>query len=108
MLTREQIVAAKKLKTEEVDVPEWGGKVLVRELTADKAMELGRQVKQDDRQAMIRWVIAGAVSSDTLEPLFQDTDEDRLLLGGMSAAAILRIGNKAIELSGLADDAEKN
>lgn len=34
-LTRAAIIAAPDLKTERVDVPEWGGEVILQELTAD-------------------------------------------------------------------------
>jgi len=91
------------LKTVVVDVPEWGGEVIVRELTADHAMALGRKVRLDDKQAMILWVIAASVDENN-EPLFHDTEEDRALVGGFSAAAVLRVGNAAIKLSGLAPE----
>lgn len=40
LLTRDAILAASDLKREEVQVPEWGGSVFVRELTADERDEL--------------------------------------------------------------------
>ena len=45
MLTIEQILAAKEARTAEVPVPEWGGTVCVRRLTALEAIELYAQLK---------------------------------------------------------------
>ncbi len=38
LLTRDAILAARDLKREEVDVPEWGGSILVREMSALEQM----------------------------------------------------------------------
>jgi hypothetical protein len=43
-LSREAILAAPDLAREEVDCPEWGGKVLVRELTAQERLDLGLEL----------------------------------------------------------------
>lgn len=102
MLNREEILKAKDLKTAVVAIPEWNGEVTVRELTANRAMALSQRVKEDDKQSMILWVTASVIGEDG-NTLFNDTDEDRAILGQMSAAAIIRIGKKAIELSGLGD-----
>lgn len=101
ILNRAAILANKTLKTQTVEVPEWNGEVIIRELTAAKAMELGANVKKDDRDAMVSWVVASTVD-DAGNLLF--TDEDKALLGEMSAAAILRIGNAAVKLSGFGDE----
>ena len=40
-LSREVVLAAQDLKTEDVEVPEWGGTLLVRELTVSEFEHLG-------------------------------------------------------------------
>ena len=41
LLTRDEILRIQGMRTEEVDVPEWGGQVLVRELPAAVVSRIG-------------------------------------------------------------------
>jgi len=105
-LTRDAILAAASLKTEEVDVAEWGGVVLVRELRgrerdeweASLAVQRGRQMVPDVANMRAK-LVARTVVGEDLEPLF--TQQDVAALGELSAAALDRVFDAASRLSGL-------
>jgi hypothetical protein len=109
-LTRDAILAAASLKTEKVDVPEWGGTVLVRELRgrerdeweASLAVQRGSKMVPDVANMRAKLVARSVVGED-LEPLF--TQQDVAALGELSAAALERVFNVASRLSGLDTDA---
>ena len=105
-LGRDAILAAKSLRTEEVDVPEWGGTVLVRELSgrerdeweASLAVQRGKTMVPD--VANIRAKLAArTIVGDDGEPVF--TQQDVAALGELSAAALDRVFDVASRLSGL-------
>jgi len=103
-LSRDAILAAKSLRTEEVAVPEWGGTVLVRELSgrerdeweASLAVMRGKTMVPD--VANIRAKLAARTIDDG-EPVF--TQQDVAALGELSAAALDRVFDVASRLSGL-------
>jgi hypothetical protein len=115
-LTRDAILAAGALKTEEVDVSDtaWGGIVLVRELRgrerdeweASLAVQRGRQMVPDVANMRAKLVARCVVDAD-LEPLFSQQDVNAL--GELSAVALDRVFDVASRLSGLnpADVEEK-
>ena len=105
-LGRDAILAAKSLRTEEVKVPEWGGTVLVRELSgrerdeweASLAVQRGKTMVPD--VANIRAKLAArTIVGDDGEPVF--TQQDVAALGELSAAALDRVFDVASRLSGL-------
>jgi hypothetical protein len=109
-LSREDILGAQDLKTEDVEVPEWGGTVRVRSLTGAErdAYEAGIvQLRGDGsrtftlQNARAR-LVSLAVCNENGERLF--SDKDIAELGKKSAAALERVFDKARHLSGLSDD----
>ena len=113
VLTRDQILAADDLKTEEVEVPEWGGSVLVRTLTAHErdVFEDGliktkgrgrnqtREMQLEDvraKLACLTIVDAGGVQ------IFNRAD--MLELGKKSAGALNRVWDVASRLSGMTNE----
>jgi hypothetical protein len=107
-LTRDAILAAAALRTEEVDVPEWGGVVLVRELRgrerdeweASLAVQRGKQMVPDVANMRAKLVARCIVNGD-LEPVF--SQQDVAALGELSAAALDRVFEVASRLSGLSE-----
>src|SRR6516162_3192004 len=94
-LSRDDILKAADNEPEEVDVPEWGGSVLVRG---------GRRVV--DPANVRAKLVARCVVDDDGNRLF--TDADVAELGGKSAAAMDRVYAVAARLSGMgADDQEE-
>jgi hypothetical protein len=110
LLTRDMILKADGLRTEEVPVPEWGGSVLVRELRgrerdeweASLAVQRGRQMVPDVANMRAK-LVARTVIGDDGEPVFSQQDVNAL--GELSAAALDRVFEVASKLSGLNADA---
>ena len=113
-LTRDAILAAQDIKTECVEVPEWGGAVLLRALTAgerdafDEAVTAARQAKAPTL-VRARLVALAAVDANGVR-LF--TDADAAALDAKSGAVLDRLFAVAARLAGIgrrdAEDLEKN
>jgi hypothetical protein len=118
-LTRDQIMARREtpLRTEKVAVPEWGGDVIVREMSgrerdafeATFVDDKGR--RRDDAMHNIRARLVAAVCVDDKgQTLFYPSDVE--LLADLSAAALDRVFTVARQLSGFTerdiDDLAKN
>lgn len=108
-LSRDQILTADDLKTEELEVPEWGGSVLLRMLTGAErdAFEastvqgkLGSQ-KQNLNNLRARLLIL-CIVNERGEREFNRNDIDAL--GAKSSVALQRVFNRCNEMNGLSDD----
>lgn len=103
MLDRETILNKSELKRQKVAVPEWGGEVIVSEMTGAGRDEwelsiLSREGKQSLVNSRAKLVIATVVNENG-EKLFTADDIDRV--SNLSAAALDRICRIAQELNGL-------
>jgi len=112
MLTREQIKGA-RLKSRVVSVPEWGGDVTIRELTlADRArVESAFQAAQGGGFDGLReLVVALGLVDETGAAMFSESEA--AALGEASGAAVNRLSEIVLELSGMtpgaAEALEKN
>jgi hypothetical protein len=113
-LTREAILAASDIVTEAVDIPEWGGQVMVRALTGEERdsweesllVEKKGRNGRTTREANLKNIRAKLVSISTYDAdgnrLF--TEYDVQVLGKKSASALQRIFKVAQRLSGLTDE----
>lgn len=118
MLSRDQILGHKKLKQEVVDVPEWEGSVVVRELTANEADAFesmfagvrpsrnGNEPETPQVRQFRAKLVAMSVIDEAGNRLFSDGDV--VALGEMSRAALDRVSTVAMRLSGYSDDGKKN
>ena len=102
MLTRDQILAANDTPTQTVLVPEWGGSVTVRTMSArDRdALEFAAIAAREDGGTVdnVRARYAAAcIVDDKGAQLF--TDEDIALLGNKSGAALDRVYQAIAELN---------
>lgn len=106
MLTREQILNVKDLKTESVLVPEWGdGAVLkVRTLTAAEFLVLSGKIETDKDRAYAHWIVASVVDDEGKCIL---TEDDVTALAEKSFPVIQRILEAAQKLN-LKDGPAKN
>lgn len=114
LATREAILGAQDLKTQDVEVAEWGCTVRVSMLTGSardalsKAM-VGEDGKVDASQYRERMVAACVVGEDG-KPLFSADDVG--LLGAKSAVALQRVFTVAESLNAISaqavETAEKN
>jgi hypothetical protein len=105
-LTRDRILAVQDFATEVVDVPEWGGQVLVRELSASEVEKIGFDMATPDggidarkARGIMAQVVAWATIDEGNEPIF--TKNDLRELGKKSYPAIQRIASTIMRLSGL-------
>lgn len=103
-------MATEDLTRELVEVPEWGGAVYVRGLTATEYDAItvstieGRGKNHHVNLANLRVkIVAASVVDEDGNRLFSDSDIKAL--GNKSAAALQRVFSVAQRLSGLGDDA---
>lgn len=112
-LTRDQILKVEDIKTQKINVPEWGGDVWVRGLSGKQrdAIEAsmlligqnGKKITQSYKLENMRArVCALCLCDERGQPLF--TEADIPALGAKSAAALDRVYTVAQEISGLGAD----
>lgn len=109
LLSKESILAVQDVVTERVEVPEWGGTVLVRGLTGaerdafegEVIQRSGRDVKTNTRNMRARLVVLSVVDEQG-NRLFGFPDIETL--GAKSARALDRVFAVAMRLSGLRDE----
>ena len=124
MLTRDQILAAQDITTEEVIVPQWGGIVLVRGMSgterdafeasvvveqpvksnnrAQRRAKRGQTEFKVNRENLRAKVCAWCIVDENGDRLFSDGDVEAI--GAKSGAAIDTVYNLAARLSGISDD----
>lgn len=108
MSIRDQILAAKDIPTEIVDIPEWDVQVEVRGMTgADRTRLLQSAIDPVTGQVDIKnvypdIVICSAFDPESGERIFGDDDRDALL--SKSANAIDRIAEVGMRLGGFTKD----
>jgi hypothetical protein len=107
-LSKQQILGAVDIKTEPVDVPEWGGKVLVRGLTGDQRDAFEDMIverKKGGQKINVRGVRAKLCALSIVDadgkPIFTEADVEAL--GHKSSSALTRVFQVASKLSGLDD-----
>lgn len=119
VLSKQDIVQAKDLTLEKVSVPEWGGDVFVRSISARErgqieaaAAKYKENKGKDDSFARTFTVrmAALAICDEKGSPLFSLDEID--LLAQKNAAVVVRVAEVAQRLSGFSkkdlDDLEKN
>lgn len=105
MLSKDEILKADDLKTETVEVPEWGGSVLVKGMTGKMRDEFeqeivkGKKVKMSNIRAKLCQV---SIVDESGELMFNTSDIVKL--GGKSASALDRVFEIASRLSGISKD----
>ncbi|WP_303883420.1 hypothetical protein [Acetomicrobium mobile] len=109
LLTRDAILQAEDLPTEDIEVEEWGGAVRVRALTGAErdafeqsiVEQRGKSTRMNLRNIRAKLVALTVVDADG-KRLFSDKDAE--LLGKKSAAALDRVFEVAQRLSGLSSE----
>ena len=101
-LDRETILAADDLRREEVEVPEWGGSVYVRMLTATEKTVFSGGLPDDDDvpDDLLAQLAALTLCDDAGERLF-DSDGDVAALGKKGFEPLERICEVAQRLNGV-------
>jgi hypothetical protein len=108
-LSRDQILAVQDLEEKVVDVPEWGGQVLVRGLTGaqrdayEKSMLEGKGKNREINMVNARAkLVAASIVGEDGKPLFSQNDVEAL--GKKSSKALNRIFEVATEISGIGEE----
>lgn len=117
-LNRDQILESNDLTSEPVEVPEWGGGVLVRTMTGTDrdafedslfSVDASGKASRDVSNLAVK-LLTMTIVDDAGNRLFAPTDV--AMLGRKSAAAIARVYAVASRLNGIGakaeDDAVKN
>ena len=110
-LTREQIFAPRAWPVESVEVPEWGGTVRVRALSAAELDDFnasvvrtkGQNVEVNRRNYRAKLVARCVVNGDDKTPMFTD-ESDILALGLQPASALDRILVVINRLNGMTEE----
>ena len=113
-LTRKQILEAKDLIKQKVEVPEWGGEVYVRMMTGSERDSFERGIINEDRTANLSNIRAKlcalTIVDESGNRIF--TDEDVKEIGEKSALVLDRIFQVAQNLNGISpadvEDLAKN
>jgi len=107
-LTAQQILAADDLKWETVHVKEWGGDVIVIEMSGAQRNKLRSFVRDNENVADLdNWqglFLSMVLVDDDHKPLF--TEEQVGDLTGKSNACLQLLIDKAQEISGIGEDAQ--
>jgi hypothetical protein len=110
LLSKTQIIEAKDLPHEDIEVAEWGGAVRVRALTGTARGELEGFFRQKDERNYRERLLALSIVGEDGERLFTSDEVEEL--ARKNAEVIERIFSVAVRLSGLskatAEEAKKN
>jgi hypothetical protein len=105
VLTRDQILECSDLKKEEVQVPEWGGSVFVREMNgADRNAWEASLINEKGKVNLVNIharLVSFCVVDEKGNRIFSDADVD--LLGKKSGKALSRIVDACQKLNKLTD-----
>jgi hypothetical protein len=105
---RDKILAAEDIPSETVEIPEWGVQVVVRGMSAGDRLSL-MHAAFDPATEQVNMgivypdvVVACAFDPASGEPVFTAADKDAIMT--KSSAAIERIANVGLRLSGVGKD----
>lgn len=109
-LSREDILNVDDIETQEVEVPEWGGTVVVKAMSGAERDRFeaglynfsGNTRKANPENLRAKLVALTVVNPETLKPMFSVADIE--MLGKKSVKALNRIFEVAQKLSGITDD----
>lgn len=112
ILSKQDILAANDMRREEVEVPEWGGSVYVRSLSADEkdSFEFKMYTQKQTGRGIRAAYVGLSLVDDMGVRLF--TDEEVPMLGTKFAGAVDRVFEVVSRLNRISekdlDDLEKN
>lgn len=104
MLTRDQILNAQDIKTETVDVPEWGGTVIVKAMDGLERDRFEMSLRDGAENIRGKMALVTVVGEDG-KPMFTAGDLDTL--GKKSGAALGRVYDVASRLAGFTKDEQE-
>lgn len=106
MLSATEILEVQDLVVVEVDIPEWGGTVRLRPMSAEEAISYNDTVtKGDKRHGAVKLAALCLVKEDGTAMF---TEEQAGLLQKKSLAGLMRIQRVALKINGLTEEAVKD
>ena len=108
---RSTILAASDIRSQIVEVPEWGVSVEVRSMTARDRTRIMSEASKNDGVVDIGFMYVETVLTSTYDPetglrVFEDSDRDAVM--AKSASAIDRLAVLGMQLSGIDQEAQDN
>ena len=73
-LKREAILAASDLGTADVEVPEWGGSIRVRQMTLRERGEFAKRATGEDGAVVGAWLVSAVAVDEAGAPIFKPDD----------------------------------
>jgi hypothetical protein len=112
MLTKENFQPFARLKKRTVTLPDLGGEVTVRELSAGEFLEFGQKSASAssvaDKSGLILWLFARSIVGQDGKRLFQD-DEAAVLGDSLTRGDFEKVQAAVFDLNGMAQETvEKN
>ncbi|MGH3598936.1 MAG: hypothetical protein ACRDQH_01445 [Pseudonocardiaceae bacterium] len=106
LLGREQILGAEDLETKDVEVPEWGGTVRVRGLSAGERDRHEMRMALAQRDGVLTDVRASVVASAIIDENGKRvfSDAEIMVLSKKSADALDRLFDVVSKLSGMTEE----
>jgi hypothetical protein len=103
LLTRQQILEAIDLKSVIVEVPEWGGSVKVRSMSAKDRIEFeaNQEKCKTELESIINLLMLTCIDENN-QPLFEPSDYQKLQ--EKSPTAFLKLFKESLELNTLSKD----
>jgi hypothetical protein len=106
-LSKEQIMGAQDVGQEEVDVPEWGGSVTIRALTAKNRASWLESIEGEKDFSTDCKLVAFCMVDENDEPLL--TPEELALKSGDVVSRLAKVAGKLNGMEpGAVEEAEKN
>lgn len=102
LLTREDILGAQDIVTERIPVPEWGGDVIVRSLTARQIEILQDRIKGKGLRGATALLASAAIVDENGKPVFNSRIQSEVdALGRKSMAGLQRVMNAILKMNAL-------
>jgi hypothetical protein len=98
ILTREAILGAQDLKRQTVAVKEWGGEIILTELTADRRLEFEKLLPKDGDEARIWQLLVAFCAVDEAGAALVSLEDVRAL-GQKNGKVLARVGRVALRMN---------
>lgn len=103
-LTKEEILGV-PLKMQEVNTPEWGGSVYIRELPGTELAALMDRPDEESDIAYTYRIATSCICDEDGQRLFEDGEHKALMAKGI--APLQRCIEAALDLNGMTDDSQE-
>jgi hypothetical protein len=106
-LTLEEIKSVDDIKAQTVEVPEWGGEVLVKSMSGRLRSNLEQKVANNAPHGDVKMmIVTSCCVKEDGSPMF--TTADKKWLAEKAAAPLETIFEAACKMSGIGDDADED